>query len=110
MSKFGARNLTWVVKKLLEMKQDKSDGLTHSLRKLLCELPQKKYVMLTFVKDVIWALWVTVVGVDRGNNFQNIMCSSNKIVLHVLKNPSGYGNTVTNHRVWEEMHTHSLFL
>ena len=50
--------------------------------------------MLTFVKEVIWALWVTVVGVDRGNNFQNITCSSNKIVLHVLKNPSGYGNTI----------------
>ena len=41
MSKFGARNLTWVINKLLEMKQDKSDGLTHCLRKLLCELPQK---------------------------------------------------------------------
>ena len=54
----------------------------------------EKYVMLTFMKEVSWALWVTVVGEDRGNNFQNITCSTSKIVLQVLKNPSGYGNVI----------------
>lgn len=40
---------------------------------------------LTVRKEAIWDLWITIVGVDIGNNFQNITCSTNKIILQVLR-------------------------
>lgn len=69
----------------------------------------KKYVMLTFMKEVSWALWVTVMVENRGNNFQNITCSTSKIVLQVLKNPSGYGNVIYLLKIieYEKKHAHT---